>query len=434
MTGFRHAGYGLPAFILMVSAALADIDPPGQVKLEHAADQQLLDPAHHDQIEIDPELTLGQVVDLTLEKYPDRLINEALVQEAEALNVRAESWTAGSRALYLDYYDDTVTNQSGNSYADAKMEVTPWFWGQRSAAQAVADHAHVAAYKQSAAMRLDVARLVREALWNMAMADTRAQQAKYTLELSKKLLEKVKLRVELGDLARTDLLLAESEYLQNRSLYNQAEADMMFTRKNYANLTRMTRMPASFNEKQSQIKEIRADHPLLEAMNAVIERRRSGIDWAKTTDTINQPKFNIGTQFSNSGMGGGNTQIAGVGVVIPFGHTTYDAPEIAAANLALNTALAQQEHLLRALEKGLRDAERALELSRVELSIAHELKQIAETHLKMTEISFASGEINLLDLLKIQTRSLEALRNAKEQEVRLQHNIALYNQAVGVVP
>ena len=62
------------------------------------------------------------------------------------------------------------------------------------------------------------------------------------------------------------------------------------------------------------------------------------------------------------------------------------------------------------------------------------MKEIAETHLNMTQISFASGEINLLDLLKIQARSLEAIRNAKEQEVKLQRYIALYNQAVGVMP
>jgi hypothetical protein len=37
-------------------------------------------------------------------------------------------------------------------------------------------------------------------------------------------------------------------------------------------------------------------------------------------------------------------------------------------------------------------------------------------------------------LLKVQSRSLEAIRNAKEQEVKLQRNIALYNQAVGVMP
>ena len=44
------------------------------------------------------------------------------------------------------------------------------------------------------------------------------------------------------------------------------------------------------------------------------------------------------------------------------------------------------------------------------------------------------GEIHLIDLLKIQARSLEAMRNAKEQEIKLQRHIAMYNQAVGVEP
>jgi outer membrane protein TolC len=90
--------------------------------------------------------------------------------------------------------------------------------------------------------------------------------------------------------------------------------------------------------------------------------------------------------------------------------------------------------LVRQLEKGLHEAEHALEVTRQELSIAQQLKQIAETHLNMTQISFTAGEINLLDLLKIQARSLEAIRNAKEQEVKLQRNIAFYNQAVGAQP
>jgi len=165
-----------------------------------------------------------------------------------------------------------------------------------------------------------------------------------------------------------------------------------------------------------------------------VARKQAGIEWAKTTDSINQPKVNIGAKTSRDQRGGDDMQSAGIGVVIPFGHSTYDAPEIAAAHLELNLALAQREHLLRRLEKNLHEAEHGLEVTQAELKIARELQGIAEQHLRMTEISFAAGEINLLDVLKIRSRSLEAIRNAKEQEVKLQRNIALYNQAVGVLP
>jgi outer membrane protein TolC len=362
------------------------------------------------------------------------LINEALAQEADALQQRGDSWLAGSTALALDYNDDRVANDLGSREASAKLEFTVWNWGQRSAAQNVAEQANHSALKQSTAVKLEVAGLVREALWDMALAEISLQQAKFNADISAQLLEKVRKRVELGDLARADLLLAESEDLQNRALLTQAEAEMMHSRKSFASLTQNTHVPAVYQEKLSTIETVEPDHPLLEASNALVARKQAAIEWAKTTDTINQPKVSIGAKTSRDQRGGDDMQSAGVGVVIPFGHSTYDAPEIAAAHLELNQALAQREHLQRRLEKNLHEAEHGLEVTRAELKIAKQMQDIAEQHLKMTEISFAAGEINLLDLLKIRGRSLDAIRNAKEQEVKLQRNISLYNQAVGVLP
>jgi len=434
MTGFRHIKYSLPALLLAATPCIAEINGSEPPRITLGATPEKLSVEHIDPIEIDPALTLPQLVDLTLEKYPERLINEALIQQAEALQQRGNSWLAGSTALALDYADDRIANDQGSREASAKLEFTVWNWGQRSAAQNVAEQAHSSAQKQSAAVKLEVTRLVREALWDMALAESRLQQAKFTLDISAQLLEKVRRRVELGDLARADLLLAESEHLQNRSLLTQAEAEMMHSRKSYASLTQTTHVPANYQETLSTIDTVQPNHPLLEAINAIIARQQAGVEWAKSTDSINQPKVNIGAKSSRDQRGTDDMQSAGVGVVIPFGHSTYDAPEIAAAHLELNRALAQREHLQRQLEKSLHEAEHGLEVTREELAIAKELKQIAETHLKMTETAFTAGEINLLDLLKIQARSLQAIRNAKEQEVKLQRNIALYNQAVGVQP
>jgi hypothetical protein len=52
----------------------------------------------------------------------------------------------------------------------------------------------------------------------------------------------------------------------------------------------------------------------------------------------------------------------------------------------------------------------------------------------MTRLSFSAGETNLIDLLKIQAKSLDSIRLAKEQEIMLQKNISLYNQEEGVQP
>ncbi|WAR45061.1 TolC family protein [Methylomonas rapida] len=437
MTGYRHIKYCLPLLWWSVNPCLAEelmLSPPAHEQIPLAKNAGELVIEHLDPIDVDPQLNLAQLLEQTLEKYPDRLINEALQQEAEALKERGDSWLAGSTALVLDYADDTVGSDRGSREASANVEFTVWNWGQRSAAQDVAERAQVAAGKQSNAVKWEVARLLREALWDMALAENRLQLARNTMQISAQLLGKVRRRVELGDLPRADLLLAESDHLQNQALLTQAEAELMHSRKSYASLTQTTRIPASYQETLSAVQSIQPDHPLLEAINALIARKQAMVEWTKTTDSINQPKVSIGAKTTRDQRGGSDDQSTNIGVVIPFGHSTYDAPEIAAAHLELNQVLAQREHLQRQLEKNLHEAEHVLEVNRAELKIATQMKDIAEQHLKMMEISFESGEINLLDLLKIQARSLEAIRNAKEQEVKLQRNVALYNQAVGVLP
>lgn len=431
MTGCRHIRYALAVTWLATASCLADEQP---LSADAGQNQAELLVNHLDPIEIDPKLSLANLVEQTLEKYPDRLINEAMLQHAEALQIRGDSWFAGSHALSLDYADDHIADDRGFRQASAKLEFTVWNWGQRSAAQNLAEQAHDSALKQSAAVRLEVAGLVREALWDIALTENRLQQARYNAEISERLLDKVKKRVELGDLARSDLLLAESEHLQNRSLLMQAEAETMHSRKSYTSLTQTTHLPAEYKEVLSPLQSISESHPMLEAANALVARKQAAIEWAKHTDTINQPKVNLSANSGRDQRGMSDSQSAGVGVVIPFGHSTYDAPEIAAAHLELNQALAQREHLQRQLEKNLHEAEHGLEVTREELKIAKQMQAIAEQHLKMNEISFNAGEINLLDLLKIQSRNLEAIRNAREQEVKLQRRIALYNQAVGVMP
>jgi cobalt-zinc-cadmium efflux system outer membrane protein len=119
---------------------------------------------------------------------------------------------------------------------------------------------------------------------------------------------------------------------------------------------------------------------------------------------------------------------------VPFGGAAHLAPRVAAANVELNRLVADRNQLYRDLEQAHHEAEHNLEVNQAELAIAEQLKQAAVEHLKMTELSFSLGEINLLDLLRIQSRAQQAILNAKERSVILERDKALYNQAVGVTP
>jgi outer membrane protein TolC len=66
--------------------------------------------------------------------------------------------------------------------------------------------------------------------------------------------------------------------------------------------------------------------------------------------------------------------------------------------------------------------------------MTQQMRVNAQEHLKMTEMSFNAGEINLMDFLRVQTQAYRAIKNAQESGIRLQRDIAFYNQAVGVMP
>lgn len=418
MKGYRLGKYCWPVCCLWSALCLAE---PEYI-VEHV-----------DPISVDSQLSLSQLVERTVAQYPDRFLNPALQQQADALKQRGDSWLAGASSLYVQYLDDAVAEGIGYKQISAQVDIPLWNWNQRAAGQRVAEQAQEVVDKQAQALKLQVAGLVRAALWDLTLEQIRYQQDKQVLDIAEKLLQKIQQRVDLGDLPRSDYLLAKSDYLQKRSLLTQAEAKVMHARKGYASLTGMTQIPENFRETQSELDQIKEKHPFLQAVTANIERKQAEIDWTKRQGS-GQPVFQVAMQNERGMRGERSVQSAGVGISIPFGGQSFLEPEIAQVNQELNQAMAEREHLYRRLEKNLHEAKHQLEVDEAELAIANEMKEIAEKHLKMAELSFAAGEINLMELLKIQAMTHNAIRHAKEHEVQQQRNIAFYNQAVGVEP
>ncbi len=388
--------------------------------------------AHEDPIEIDQTLTLTKVVDLTLEKYPDVHWLKALEEEAAAIAQRSKSWTAGAAQASLQFQEAT----SGTlHYLDGSVQVPLWNLGQRDAEGDLADRAGTSVALQTQATKLRVAGLVRGALWDMALQKIRFEQAKADKAVFEQLLAKVVRRVELGDLPRADILLAKTELLQKQSVLNLAEAELMHARKRYANITQTVKVPANFEEKLAALTELQQSHPALVAINSQIDRKQVELNAIKLVGS-GQSSLAVGVNSDrgNNDSRSNDTESFNIGVNVPFGGSAHIAPQIAAVNVELNKLIAEREQLFRDLEQAHHEAEHNLEVNRAELAIADELKQVAEQSLAMTELSFSVGEINLLDLLKIQARTQQTILNAKERQVILQRDQALYNQAVGVLP
>ena len=410
----------IPASAVLLMATVAMAEPKPTV-------------GHNDPIEVDKSLTLANIVNLALEKFPDTAWLTALEQEAKAIRQRGESWVYGPLQAGLSFQEAT----SGTlHYTDATVQVPLWNLGQRAAEQKFGLKAETSAELQAQATKLRVAGLVRGALWDMALQQVRYEQARAEIDLLEQMLAKVERRVELGDLPRADVLLAQTELLQKLSVLTQAEAELMHARKRYSSITQLAKIPSAYQEKLADIKKLEFNHPAFVAMNSQIERKQAEIK-AFNLQGSGQTSLIVGVNSdrpSNNDPRSNDTESFNIGVNIPFGGDDYYAPQVAALNVELNRLIADREQLYRDLELAHHEAEHNLEVNEAELEIANELKKVSEQHLGMMQTSFSVGEISLMDLLKVQAKAQQAILSAKERAIMLERDIALYNQAVGVMP
>ena len=418
MTGLNRFKWPLPALLLLSAICQAE----NKLLVEH-----------YDPIQVDPDLSLSGLIEQTLHKYPDTAIIPALKQEAEALQRRGNSWLAEAPNIVLYYQDDAPGSDFGARELEGAIELPLWNWGQREAGLNVADQALQISDLQKKFIRLVVAGLVRSSLWDLTLEDSRYRMALKIHKVTEQLLNTVKRRVDLGDLPKADYLLANSEHLRTRSELVSAEAELMHARKRFASLTQNKTIPGDFQEQKSTQEKIHQSHPALQIVNAEIARKKAELDWVKSAGS-GQTVFSIGGKTERGSRQDDDIESMTFELSVPFGGSAHLAPEIATANLELTEVLNKRDHLHRQLNQDLHEAEHALEVGRAELAIANELQEIAEAHLKITQLSFKAGEINLMDLLKIQSRTHAAIRHANEQTIILHRNTAAYNQVVGVQP
>ena len=388
---------------------------------------------HVDPINIDANLSLNQLVLATVDKYPDSALLPALQKQTEALVKRGNSWFAGSLTARIDYLDDTLAKDEGSREIEGAFEFPLWNWGQRDAGQKLGEQSQKIRDLQENVIQLRVAGLLRASLWEMRFTHAQYSIARQMFEVSEKLTKTVKRRVDLGDLPKTDFLLAQSDLLEKRSLLITTEAETMHARKRFSTLTQSTTIPKNFTETQSTLTEINDEHPALKLINAMTKHKQAELNWVKAQGS-GQTTVAIGGKSERESRQNDDSNSILVSLAVPFGGAAHLAPEIADTHLEITETLIEQRHLYRQLLENLHEAEHALEVDRAELTVATQAKKIAETHLKMTQLSFNAGEINLMDLLKIQSRSYRAIQHAEEHAIILQRDIAFYNQAVGVLP
>ena len=391
-------------------------------------------PGHeHAPLLIDTTLSLAGTVDLALAAYPDTVLVGAREQEAMAWLDRGGSWLSDRPSLMLRYQSDRWGSDTGLDEYEAGIQLPLWAWGGRSAVQDYGEALSSETYAAAAALRWQVAGLVRQSLWNVALAENDHELAEQALDTAGELTRIVERRYELGDVALSDVLLARSSYLEFQTALIDASAALLDAERAYRSVTGLERRPGFVPETLSGETAIVADHPALALANSALERAEADVVVAEQSANTGANVL-IGTRRERPAFGTELDDSVGVTLNVPFGGSSHRRVAISAAARSASAALAARNLQMRRLTLALHEAAHSLNVVHENLAAAEERLALAERQQEMGEVAYEKGELELIDLLKLQSSAIAARRQVSRLLIDKKRQTAMYNQAVGDMP
>jgi outer membrane protein TolC len=387
----------------------------------------------HVPLTTDTGLDWQALVTATMAAYPRGRELEARVTEAAAWTARGRQWLAAAPAFYFSYLSDEALDDFGQREYEGGVELPLWRGDQRRAVRALAHSATGASGAAAAALELEVAGLLRGALWDIEAAANDLAAARDADAVAAELLRVVERRNARGDLSLADVLLARAASLERRQGIVTAAAQLVDAERAYLSLTGLDRRPAVFTEQRSSRTEISADHPLVVLADGELARAESQADVA-SGDARGNIALTLGPRREYAPFGTVPTDSVSFAVRVPIGGSDHAGAARASASRLAASAAAERGELLRRLDLDLHEAEHALEVIEQSTALAGERRSLAAEQARMAQIAFAQGEIELRELLRIEEAEQVALRDVQRLAIERQRTIAALNQALGELP
>ena len=387
----------------------------------------------HEELAVDADMTLAGALDMTLSQYPTFGEISARREHANAWRDRGASWIAGRPSFSFRYQTDRYGADAGLQEFESGIQVALWKWGERDSTQELGAAFDDVAEAASAALRWEVAGMLRDAIWGVAQAEGEMQILQESLTIASQLAHSVRRRHELGDVALGDVLLAESSYLEAQAMLGEAEARLVDAERAYRTLTTLDRRPPFLVEALSAEKAIDPSHPGLRFLAAQLTTARAARRLERTS-AVTSPTLTIGPRRERSVYRQPFEDSIGVMLTVPFGGGSHVRIRETEAGRQVASAESELRLLARELDLRMHEAAHGLEMARSNLDLANGRSELAQRSYQMGESAYSKGELNLIELLNLRTAFLDAQVQALRFDTEEKRQTALYNQAVGVLP
>jgi outer membrane protein TolC len=389
--------------------------------------------AELDTLAANPALSVREVLDKAVERNPQRYVLQAMDGEVQARYKSARGALPLAPAVSLRHQNDAVGSGRGEREWEAELELPVWLPGQRTARENVAQGAQGELATSQDGLRLQLAGVLRDAIWDVGMNEANVDLSGLRLKTAEALQNDVKRRHQAGELAKTDLMLAENETLQARSALLRAQAELRHAQHRYRQLTGLGEIPANAQEIQSEQVGLSEQHPLLREAEAKIALAQNERDLVRLERREN-PQLMLGARSQRGAFDDHYNSSVGMKIRIPLESEVRSAPMLAAVESNLAKVMSERERTRYMMETAIHEAEHNLEVTKAELELATQQHALARENQRLAQKAFDLGETDLVHLMRMQAQAYEAERALASRKIQLQWDIARYNQAIGVLP
>ncbi len=367
---------------------------------------------------------------------------EAQFRAISARYATVNSLTPGSP--YVAGYQRNAAAGNLRNYNETELELGMPLWlpGQRDALAGTVNTGLFEVEERLALRRLEVAGVLRDAWWNAQRAAREVSVARNRVATARDIGADMTRRVELGDAAQTDALLAKNETLAAETELAQSEGAVKVAQVTYMALTGGA-PPGGVLESVRPAIDIE-EHPSLRAPRAALARARAQAELVDATP-IDNPEIGIfGRQEHNDQYSTDPSQqisdqrtdatTVGVRLRIAIPTAGRNEPRRAEALAEMDRVTAEYERAKRVVLAEIKAARESLAAARRAATFANARLIVANDQFDLSRKAFKLGEISAFDLYRVRQIQLEAQRMEANAEINVGVAISRLNQAQGYAP
>lgn len=376
---------------------------------------------------------LAEVIQNALSRHPEAVMAAAHRRIGAAFEEQASSLFGGDPAASLRHQTDQPGSGDGFREWEASLTVPVWLPGQRDGRTQLAETIYSRSDAVYQVLSWRVAGEVQELAWKVRLAESDHSQALQQWNSAQALERDIRLRVAAGELANTNLLLAEQETIGRQARSLDTEGQLELAREAWRSYTGSDELPDDLSELPQQTPTLTSSHPRLLAADAQINQAIATRNDVRLSRRANPELTFYGKRDRGARLEPYNNSF-GVAFSLPFGSSSHAAPRIAEAEASLTGTQSERARVQRELELRLEQAGYSVKFAQRASELADQQNRLASNSLRLQQRAFELGESDLVLLLHAREQAADAAQAMQRAELEYQLAISRYTHASGVMP